>query len=209
MQDITKEVKELKEKFLNELPEGQKKLFNNLNDNHWNAFYDNYQKGLKENKELENKIGDLLSLYQSYFPDHDISIKKEECILKYDSVVYSFSNIGNIKLTKDPLSELQHRLEHSKLHFDISLNKYHSLIKDVFNFLNPKTENLTCMIGGGLQIQIFFKNDSGYLATLYLDLNTDIDHKLKDKYSMVINGIYNNKLFKDFKHKNINLSKEY
>jgi hypothetical protein len=57
------------------------------------------------------------------------------------------------------------------------------------------------MVGGGAQIQVFFQNESGYIAILYLSLDYDCDsytyEEEKDNYALQVNGSKNDILFEE------------
>lgn len=77
------------------------------------------------------------------------------------------------------------------------MGSYHEKIKFIYDFLVAKNiGDIWVMSGGGMQIQAFFGNSTGYLGILYLNLDSK-KATPKSKQTFIVNWANNDKLFKE------------
>lgn len=203
---------DFKEYFLKEL--GMPELiakFEDHKEEFWIEFF-KYSKQLEENKKESNKklpsLEEIKTFYKEALPDFELSFFKEdqtrtECVFNYDNVPYCFSNLGNLHIENDPINILKQRIKHSLFHFELIKERHHDLVKSVYEYIKTKQDNVTCMVGGGAQIQVFFQNEGGYIAILYLSLDYDCDSYTYEEdeedgtYVLQVNGSKNDILFEE------------
>lgn len=80
------------------------------------------------------------------------------------------------------------------------IDRYHPLVKQIYDKIKKFKDvgDVWAMAGGGMQCQVFFGNNTGYLAILYLDMK-NTKAKLGKDYILQVNWNKNDILFKDFK----------
>ena len=122
---------------------------------------------------------------------------------EHDGVPYCVDSHGE----QDP-KDMMHGVNHRKL----AIERHHTEIKAVYEFLAAKPElgDIWVLMGGGCQIQAFFGNHTGYLAIMYLTLDDlDEDERLTEngylaacgnaKHVLQANWTKNNAVFRGFK----------
>lgn len=110
----------------------------------------------------------------------------------YDGVPYSFSpanEFGDVYLPRVPVSATGYKL---------IIERHHDTVKAVFDYINQKGDlgDLWVMVSAHYQLQAFFGNSSGYLGILYLSLVEYAKDPKTTTYTLVVNGVKNNPLFK-------------
>lgn len=68
-------------------------------------------------------------------------------------------------------------IEHGVRHRALMIERYHEKIKAIYDYcVQLNIGDIWVLCGGGMQLQAFFGNSTGYLAILYLDLE-DLDQQ--------------------------------
>jgi len=133
--------------------------------------------------------------------------------VNHDGVQYSIDDRGEYFKTNN-----KEKVEHSLHHLELLRTHYHERVKEVYDYLKTKTDDdIWVMAGGGSQLQAFFGNKDGYIAILYLDMDTYIKVgdtnatkarmiKTKD-YTLSVQFEHNNHYFDDCTIENLEISK--
>lgn len=109
----------------------------------------------------------------------------------HDDVQYAIDYHGQTDKKGNP------DIEHSGKHLKIMINSqdYHQKIKKIYDYLMQQDiGDIWVMSGGGMQVQAFFGNSKGYIAILYLEMDTVKKPKEKN-HTLVVNGAPNDKYF--------------
>lgn len=126
---------------------------------------------------------------------------KKSSAIYYDDVQYCIKFYGNNYLEK------KQSISHNLSKFKKIKESYHSLIKEVYNYLinELKTHEIFVIPSGGTRTEAIFSYAGGYIATISLDM--DISEKNIDKSKEVFNMKINkqNCFFKNFKNKKLNI----
>ncbi len=86
------------------------------------------------------------------------------------------------------------------------IQRHNDIIEKVYKYIESKYgKEIWIMSGGGAQLQAFYGNNTGYLATLYLDMedpddNDDLEAAGRgdgSTFTLTVNGSKNDKNFKD------------
>lgn len=86
--------------------------------------------------------------------------------INHGGVQYSL-NIHNKE--GDAPEKLQVKLEKEKDDFQLVIANFHDFVREIYDYLQSKNVGkIWALSGGGSQLQIFFGNETGYLAILYL-----------------------------------------
>lgn len=63
-------------------------------------------------------------------------------------------------------------VEHTTSHLKLIIERHHSVVKEIYDYcVGLNVGDIWAMSGGGCQLQVFFGNTTGYLGTLYLDMD--------------------------------------
>jgi len=89
-----------------------------------------------------------------------------------------------------------------------NIRRYHNIVKPLFYKIKELTgsENLWVMEGGGGQVQMFFGDEKGYIAILYLDMRDTKKLPRYRTYTLQVNGNNNDKYFEGVKIPGIRIS---
>lgn len=163
-------------------------------------------------QELEHpsmKFEDYKKLYKEY--GLDIQETKGNCwhgktmfTAEYDGVPYAMDDHGHYEKEGNDRS-----LKHGIFHREIMIERYHALIKQVYEYcVSLNVGDIWVMCGGGVQVQAFFGNKTGYLGVLYLGMENKEEEKseyikaVAGMFTFSVNFAKNNKYFiptvKDF-----------
>ena len=117
----------------------------------------------------------------------------------FDGVRYHLSLMKNGSWNNDSRTvekAKQEADEHKEM-----IDWYHPLVKQIYEKIKqfPNVGDVWAMEGGGMQHQVFFGNETGYLAILYLDMKSKKKKPVYHNYTLQVNWSKNDKLFKDFK----------
>ncbi len=110
------------------------------------------------------------------------------CII-HDDIPY------HISIMKGKDSRTDKKFDYKVEQHHLNIKKYHDIVKPLFYKIKELTgsENLWVMEGGGGQVQMFFGDENGYIAILYLDMRDE--NKQSRIYTLQINGAKNDKYF--------------
>lgn len=123
---------------------------------------------------------------------------------EYDGVPYAVDDHGHYENEGSDRS-----LRHAIKHRELIIERYHPLIKQVYEYcVALGIGDIWVMCGGGAQLQAFFGNKSGYIGILYLGMEDKKDEENEyvkataGMYTFSVNFSKNNKYFistaKDF-----------
>lgn len=88
--------------------------------------------------------------------------------VNHDGIQYGLDDRGRYALEKDKNS-----IEHAIKHFKLLSSHYHNRIKTVYDHIKSQTsDQIWVLAGGGMQLQASFGNKDGYIATLFLDIDS-------------------------------------
>lgn len=120
----------------------------------------------------------------------------------HDGVRYHLSLMKNSESrTKDKAK--QEADEHKEM-----IKYYHTLVKEVYEKIKqfPDIGDVWAMEGGGMQHQVFFGNKNGYLGILGLDMKNLKKQPVNKSYTLQVQSVKNDKVFKKFNVKNVKIS---
>jgi len=148
-------------------------------------------------KELTS-FSSLSKRYSNHLPEYNfIQLPKTKKIsFFHDNVPYTFCHTNNLFIHENIEEELERRTIHSVKHFKLGIKRHHSIIKKIYELCSGlyPYEDVWVMVGGGLQIQMFYGTSRGYVGTLYLSLdNKEVSDN--DNCTFVVNGKENDKIF--------------
>jgi hypothetical protein len=122
----------------------------------------------------------------------------------YDGVQYAMDSHGKEDVT------------HSTNHLKLILERHHSVVKQVYDYcVALNVGDIWALTGGGCQLQVFFGNSTGYLAILYLDMDSspmgqsysaDSDDDEDDGWTLQVQWHKNDPLFANMKITGVNVS---
>jgi len=174
------------------------------------------------NKKIEEltTFKNLTKIYSKKLSKYNISsndffqYEKTDCIsFDIGNVPYSFSNTNNLHCYNynNVEKELDNRINHSINHFKLAYQRHHNIIKEVYELCSSLyNEDIWVMMGGGMQIQAFFGNSSGYIGILYLSMDDENFEPSDFKASFTVNGKDNDKFFiNSFNVPNIDFSSHH
>ncbi|RTK92884.1 MAG: hypothetical protein EKK64_11105 [Neisseriaceae bacterium] len=173
-----------------------------------NIFDDTIDKHLTEEKEKYADGG--FQEMQNMFKECHLEVTKPTDIRPYDDrdhaailhdgVEYIFYlmksskmfGLRNINTVKQNIHDYQQ-----------TVKRYHPIIKNIYEFIKNKYQKpIYAMPGGGIQHQIFFGDNNGYITCLYLDLKSSTQNQ--EIYSLVGQNNKADKLLKDMQIENFN-----
>lgn len=119
------------------------------------------------------------------------SFGKDMYAIWHDGVQYAINYHGHTDKKGNP--DIDHKVSHLKT--IINSDIYHQKIKKIYNYLmSLNIGDIWVMVGGGMQIQTFFGNKTGYVAILYLEMQNVKKPKQKE-HTLVVNWAKNDKYF--------------
>jgi len=147
----------------------------------------------------------LTKRYSKVLPNYEFKNNpSSHCnIISFDheGVPYGFQHTTNLWMEDDLELKLNERLVHSLIHFKLTVDRHHDIVKKVYKLCDSLyDEDIWCLVGGGMQLQIFFGNSTGYVGTLYLSLE---DGSLREGceeengFKFIVNAKENDKYFAD------------
>lgn len=109
----------------------------------------------------------------------------------HDGVQYAIDYHGH--LDKDSNPDIAHSVNH--LNIMINSQVYHQKIKKIYDYLmSLNIGDIWVLSGGGMQVQAFFGNRTGYLGIFYLEMDKVKTPKEKE-HTFVVNWEKNDKYF--------------
>ncbi len=123
----------------------------------------------------------------------------------HDDVQYAMDSHGKTDVT------------HSTDHLKLILERHHSIVKQVYDYcIGLGVGDIWALTGGGCQLQVFFGNNTGYLAILYLDMDSspmgkvyseDVDDEDEDAsgWTLQVQWHKNDPLFANMKIAGVNV----
>jgi hypothetical protein len=159
----------------------------------------------KGNFEQAQKMFHLegLEVIKPLIPEKDID--RDTCCIIYDEVHYHMYLMKSNTYTNSKRTQASAKNEADD--YKQMIERYHPLIKKIYQKIQSlNIGHIWAMEGGGIQQQVFFGNDSGYLAILYLDMKNETV-KRRRNYTLQVNRKENNKLFKNFGIEGIKIEK--
>ena len=128
---------------------------------------------------------------------------RDTVAIKHDKVRYHISIMkGTAQSRKDDVDE---KIENHNKNIEL----YHELTKKAYLELQRLgIKDLWAMEGGGMQVQIFFGDITGYLGILYLDMR--YPKKLRNEdYSLQVDREKNDEIFENFSAEGIRVSSHF
>lgn len=109
----------------------------------------------------------------------------------HDGVQYAVDYHGHLDSKNNP--DIDHGAKHLKIMIESEV--YHTKIKQIYDYLMKQNiGDIWVMAGGGMQVQAFFGNKSGYVGMLYLEMD-NIKKPKEKEHTLVVNGEKNDKYF--------------
>lgn len=109
----------------------------------------------------------------------------------HDGVQYAIDYHGHTDKKGNP--DIEHGAKHLKIMLESEV--YHQKIKKIYDYLMAlNIGDIWVMSGGGMQVQAFFGNKTGYVGILYLEMENVKKPKEKE-HTLVVNGEKNDKYF--------------